>query len=551
MMTSASAAAPEEFVKPADLFKMRRVSKCKPSPAVQQPSPMKCLNNFAEPSPTKNLPILLKNPFKNQPVKRRLNLGRSPSNSPIKRMNGSCSNHSSPRKSPTKTKRHRMLEMDEDANMEAPRFRQDSNLLTPRKRHQRGPCFANNWALKTKVKVNFPTTCRNWSRDKATTHKRHSGTSLDEDTPSKVNDKTISLEAVRNAATVYQHPYFSWQPLFPRGNSKVSAPSSAGANIISLNRHSEASKMMYNDWCESLDDLVNLLIDGKCSFFYMCSDIHTILFRHHGYQDIQAHISPMHYNFSSELKKLGIKVNCDDDNDIENSQSGFGDVVLSRTCENNGDDDDNEDIDDKEDVSQFLESLGVTVSQQDFPVLQSKYCKNSTNGTADSNSQSTRSTSQRPLATIEGVVDIRKLVKFLQTNRLYTITNVGEFACIPPTLLAPSEFRLSTPRYPDVSVSKNSTGAPPTPPKDSDTKRIKLGGTNNQTSRIDQASSSSTASTTAQTGPKFVEISGTILPNLFKRLHKLLSVSDNMDHTCSATLLDSSSPFKKIPFTTI
>lgn len=442
-----------------------------------------------------------------------------------------------------------MLEMDEDANMEAPRFKSNKTALTPRKQHHKDPCYTNDWTLRTRVKFNFASSCKNWSRDKATTHKRHSGASLlDEDTPSKVNDKTISLEAIRNAATVYQHPYFSWQSLFPRVGRRSIGSSTTGG-LIPLTRHSEASKMMHNDWCESLDDILNLLIDGKCPFFYLCSDTYNVLFRRHDHQDLCAYISPMHFNFSSELRKLGIQVVCDDDNDIENSQSGFDELVLGRSSENN-EDDEGEDDDKDEDVSQFLESLGVTVSQQDFPSIQSRYSKNPINGTTDSNSQSTRSAGQKPLATISGIGDIKRLVKFFQTNQMYTITKVGEFAYIPPTLLAPCEFRLSTPRYPEVSTSQHVSGTPPTPPRDS--KRLRVEDNNCSRHTMDQASSSSSlvSATTNRVGPKFLEIRGAILPNFYRRLHKLLTVSDNMDHTCSSVILESSTPFHKIPFTT-
>lgn len=524
-------ASPEKFVKPADLFKMRRGGKCKFE--ITSQSPMKCLNNLTDPSPTKNLPTLLKNPFQNKPVKRRLNLGgdNSPSKSPIKRLY-SNSNHSSPRKSPTK--RSMKLEMDEDANMEAPRFRRDcnsNNLSTPRKRsglvNNKGPCYQTDWTLRTKVRVNFPAVCKNWSQNMATTHKRHSGTALDEDTPSKTNDKTISLEAIKNAAIVYQHPYLSWLPLFPRSD-KLATTQKSNA-VLSLSRHTEATKTMHRDWCDSLDDLINLSIEGKCPFFYLCTDVYNILFKLCDEKTIQAHISPVNFGLMSELRKMGINVKCEDD-DIENSQSGFDDRF------NNEFDESEDEEESDEEASQFLESLGV--SQQDYPSLHSRH-KNITE--ADSNSQSTKSVSQKPIATIEGIGDIKKLVTFLQTNRLYTISKVGEFACIPPTLLAPREFRLSTPRHPEVSIGRHISGAPPTPPKDNDIQDKK----EDAASRSEPTSTSSTATTV---GPRFVELRGTILPNLFRRLHKLLTVSDNADHTCSATQLDSSTPFKTIRF---
>lgn len=443
-----------------------------------------------------------------------------------------------------------MLQMDEDANLEPPKMRQTHShqyTQSPLKRHHYGNknaplgCYHNDWMLRTKLKINFLNQCKNWDQNSSTTHKRHNGLLLDDDSPTKSNDKTISIEAIKNAATVYQHPYFSWLPLYPRRRSEFDHKKTG---TFALAKHSQAIKLMHKDWCESLDDLTNLLIDGRCPFFYICSDNYNILFRNHNVAkmsnnsvDIQAFISPISYGMSSLLKKIGIQIDCNDDSGIENDSSL--DEVLG---EDFGEDE-------NEDASQFLESIGL--SQQDFPSLQMKrkgFLEN------DSNSQSTKSASNKPLATIEGVDNIRKLVKFLQTNQTYTISSIGEFACIPPTLLAPREFRLSTPQYPEVILSKNNNNnvdAPPTPPRENNVQISK------QTTEVvgqqqgSQSVSTSTSSMTATTkpiGPTFVELRGTILPNLYKKLHKLLTVSDNMDHTCSSTHLDSSTPFGSIQF---
>jgi hypothetical protein len=99
--------SPVKFVKPADLFKMRRVKKHDFKFDITSQSPLKCLK---DPSPVKNIPIILKNPFRGRTVKRPLSFDSS--NSPIKRPS---SNSSSPKKRPRMN-----LEIDEDANMEAP-----------------------------------------------------------------------------------------------------------------------------------------------------------------------------------------------------------------------------------------------------------------------------------------------------------------------------------------------------------------------------------------------------------------------------------------------
>lgn len=548
-MSTKDPASPAKFVKPADLFKMRRRTSS-PNFYIESQSPLKCLNNLSEPSPTKDLPTILKNPF-NQPVKRRLNLGCSPKKTGPKM------------RSPNK--RTKMFELDEDANLEPPKMKP---TLSPRKKN---PCYQNDWSLRTKLKVNFAGQCKNWNGTCASTHKRHSINFIEE-SPSKLDDRTISIEAIKNASTVYQHPYLAWLSLYPRESidfeKKVDNP-------FKLTEHSEASKMMHKAWCESLNDLTSLLIYGRCPYFYMCANNYNILFKKIPTSNprrplVQAYISPFSYGMGCELNKLGIEFKCPDlyrsnsnttlstmgkdnsqassfgssqsiptiNNDEESSQNigqaSKSKVTSSVDSGNVSDLDDEDDFgeDENEDTSQFLESIGL--SQQNFPSLHSKrkgFIE------TDSNTQS-KSTSNKPLATTEGKVNVLKLIKFLQTNRLYTISNVGKFACVPPTLLSPTEFRLSTPQYPEVVLSKNMI-------EFDDSGIIK------QTSfetpkKIDIM----TDSNSKAKGPTFIELKGTILPNLHKELHKLLSISDNTDHSCSSTMLDSSVPFQTIQFST-
>lgn len=109
--------SPVKFVKPADLFKMRRAKKQEFKFDITSQSPLKCV--VKEPSPIKNIPNILKNPFKNRSVRRPLSFDSS--NSPKKRPR---SNSSSPKK---RTKLIIQVD-DEDANLEAPHF--NSNGLS-------------------------------------------------------------------------------------------------------------------------------------------------------------------------------------------------------------------------------------------------------------------------------------------------------------------------------------------------------------------------------------------------------------------------------------
>ena len=647
----------EEFLKPADLFKKRRVSGATSlaskslvnssikdannkvlSPSVPTfmsgnmiankiaQSPMKCLSNLTDPSPTKKLPVVLKNPF-NQPVKRRLQLG----NSPTKKLTSST--NSSPRKSPVK-KSCRTFDMtDEDANLEPPKKR---NYMSPTKRQQthKAVCYKNDWTLRTKLSVNFNRfRCRNWSQSSTTTHKRYSGNLMDEETPSKINDKTISLEAIKNAATVYQHPYLPWLPLFPRiVFDKTGAIPDKDRKLtqFAMSKHPAATSAMFSAWCESLDDLTNLLIDGKCPFFYICSDVQNMLFkRSTSYHDVQAFITPFEFNFAMSLEKHGIKYRSDirgeiDDNnensDNCNSQPKvFGNIDTNTMIDSNAhfdrsnffnsridsdlDDKPYATIDDelgleKEDDNEltsqdYLDSLGVNLNDErtkirPVPIVVTNHASKSS-GTS------------RTIGLIEGVENIRKFIQMLKSNKKHTIHNSGEHASLPATLLSPREFRLSTPQYPDVIISKGTdsrlkssmadsivgtpnssiTGATASSSPTDDIQSITSDNSCNkyssnvrarvltQSSTFDEGiqddlsltSSIATGNEASMVsilksdsqqgtveGPRSFELRGPILPNLYKKLHKLLVVSDNRDHICSANQLNSSLPFEKLRF---
>lgn len=220
--------------------------------------------------------------------------------------------------------------------------------------------------------------------------------------------KLISIDSIKTAFGdhVYQHPYFAWLPLYPRNASIFNV---GREDPLTFSKHPNIAEKMFKDWCESLTDLFNLLIEGKCPLFYVCSDNYNILFK-----KTSASIEPFSNGMGCELSKWNVEFNCPDSGSIE-------------------DDDEDEDEDEgdeieNEDASSILESLGI--SQQDFPSLH--------------DSSSTKSKCQKQLATVEGKDNLVKLVKFLKSNRLYTVSNVGKFACIPPTLLSPREFRLGT-----------------------------------------------------------------------------------------------------------
>lgn len=550
--------SPEKFVKPADLLRLRRKS----APKIDQ-SPMKCLNNLTDPSPTKKLPTLLRNPFNKGSVKRKLQLGGC-ENSPVKR--NFKINTVSPCKSPTKKNaRTSSFGIDEDANLDFPKMK---NFSSPNKKSQSNNsrcCYKNDWTLRTKLKINFPEHCKNWNQDSLTTHKRHNASLMDDESPTKLNDRTISIEAIKNAATYYQFPYLSWMSLYPRSLN----PGTQGA--FSLQNNPEALKMLHKDWCDSLKDLTNLLIDGRCSFFYLCADIFTILFQHRK-SGSRAYLTPVSTGMSYELQKFGIQIKCGNDSGIEEdfrifeSQPDANDNDIDREL---GLDEDSKD----EDGTQFLAKIGWSHHEitQDAPTLSVKTKKSLPE---ESSSQSTRSISSKPLAVIEGYENIMKLINFLTINRLYTMQTKGlsQFANIPPTLLAPTAFRLCTPQNPQLRMNyrnnsletsrriiDEASSLPPTPPKDSGfaySSRFENDSQHSQSNITDTISSSISSymngnnnnNTSPSNGPKFVELRGPILPNFYNRLHKLFSVSDNLNHNCTSIQLESSIPLGLIQF---
>ena len=554
--------SPEKFVKPADLLRLRRKSTLK----IEQ-SPMKCLNNFTDPSPTKKLPTLLRNPFTSQGVKRKLQLGAPGGceNSPVKSSNVKGFRvTTSPRKSPSKKNARLSFGMDEDANLDFPKMKNFQVLESPRKAHNNNNanrcCHKNDWTLKTKLKISFREQCKNWNQDSLTTHKRHNASLMDDESPTKLNDKTISIEAIKNAATFYQFPYLSWMPLFPRSNKTRS--DTGTPNVFNLKTNSEAVKMLHKDWCNSLRDLSNLLLDGRCSFFYLCADIYTILFQYRE-SGSRAYISPMSTGMTIELQKAGVQLKCGNDSGIEEDSGSFEKQLDDDEIEEElGLEDDEVD---NEDATQFLSKIGWSARE----ITQEAVKLSSTTRKLlpeESSSQSTNSTSNKPLAVIEGYENINKLVNFLTINRTYTAPSmISQFANIPPTLLAPTAFRLCTPQNPELRITDRvsshnaqrivdeyTANVPPTPPKEGSviSSRFDVDSQQSQSIITDTVSSSISFSNnnSPSRGPKFVELRGPILPNFYKRLHKLFTVSDNMNHTCMSNQLESSAPFGLIQF---
>lgn len=488
--------SPVRFVKPADLFMIRRKSlvptSSSPYPMIEPQSPLKCLNKITEPSPTKGLPTLLKNPF-NKPVKRRLQLGFSPSKNQLH------STTPSKNLSPA-NKRNRMLDVDEDANLEAPKFR---ILKSPTKRLKNNN-VTDDWIIVTDLGFNLELRCKNWLTATRNFNRRLRPYVPSIESPFKKNN-THSLSSTK--ISVYQHPYFAWQSLYPRMANEFDNIVKHDNPFNSVHQ-SHISKMLFKDWSESFDNLFQLLLDGMCPYFYLCADLFNILLEHNsslaeeGKHKVHAYISPISYGIKCKMESAGIELkildfsktnlpyqspmkahyNTSINNTItnninnnnsqdESSQHSFGSQTQS-SCNNNsgqgqsirvpssidsgnvsceGDDEsfDYDDIfdensnqpgeDENEESSQYLSKLGWSPrSVKFFYKQQDKGFKE-----GDSNTQ-TKITKSKPLAYLDGEENLKKLANFLKTNEKFTIHNVGKFACIPPTLLSPCEFRLST-----------------------------------------------------------------------------------------------------------
>lgn len=478
---------------------------------IEPPSPLKCLSNL-DPSPTKKIPTVLKNPF-DKPVKRRLNL--------------------SPKKA---IKRSKMLALDEDANLEPPKTKP---IVSPTKGGNN--CSNNDWTLKTKLKVRFDNYCKNWNDKSSTTHHREF-----HDDSSSSSDCTISLEAIKNVATVYQHPYLPWLPLYPRSTGFFKKDTAT----LDFMKSEKFTKALHNDWRESLDDIANLLIEGRCPYFYLCSDNYNALFKQKSGSP-QVCISPFAFGMASELNKLRIEFKYPGarlpilstketspfttpsssqstqprpDNSVSRDRTAAPSSIDSGHYSECSGDELEEDVD--EDASQILQGIGL--SEKDVSVVLKP------KGFAADAESNTQSSSQVPLAIIEGVDNLRKFIKFLKTNRLYTMNNLGKFAHVPPTLLAPNQFRYSTPLVPQILLSQNVMDRNKSPTK-SGLSRL-----------MAKSASPSRSKSNSTVGPAFIEISGTVLPDLHKDLHNMLVLSKNEDHICQSTILESSAPFSTI-----
>lgn len=430
---------PTKFIKPAELFKLRKVNRqsaCFTEDAYIQgqtsssshsssffsldsQSPLKCLHNFTEPSPTKKLPVLLRNPL-NRPVKRQLNLAGSPN------------------------KRSRMLAVDEDANLEPPKSRQR--------------CPNANWPLAVNLQI---------------------GIKLSK------SDIKPPVDSIESAAVFYQYPYFPWDALFPR----INTDNCGNNDLVSLrSQPEELVEIMYTDWIKSLDNLIELLVLGRCPYFYICSNSNTILFRA-STNTMQAFISPFSEKLEQDLTKSGIKYDYSlhEDNLTTPTQSQF---------ETENDDLQNEDETDVKnynydyDNAEFLQEIGI--KDQLTPQI----------------TKVQRPNNSKPIASITGIHSIRKLVRFIKSSKSTIVQrSLSRFSCVPPTLLAPCQFRNSTARCPTIKFS------------------------NYQEQPLDSIC---------------IELDGPILPTVHVNIHNILTRSNFNSHQCHRKVLDSTKPFSSI-----
>lgn len=429
---------PTKFIKPAELFMLRKVNRqslCFDESSnqgqtvssssshsssffnIDSQSPLKCLHNLSDPSPTKKLPVLLRNPF-NKPVKRQLKLTNSPS------------------------KRSRMLAVDEDANLEPPKSRLH--------------CPHSDWILLTKLRIDLQ--------------------------PGQSDTKRLQ-KLLELAATFYQHPYLPWDPLFPRADVV-----SERKDLVSLKFSPElVAETMYADWCKTFDDLLDQLSLGRCPYFYLCSNFNTLLFRRAD-SSMKVLISPIKDFQSQKFDQLGIKFECPqvDFSPISQTTQTTQTTQTQTRPHSQSDMENFDQLDDVEDPKD--KNLDQIFSQ--INTLKS--------GRLDENS--------RPLALVSDKESIQKLVKLIKTNINPTSLRFqATFSCIPPTLIAPRQFRQSTARCPTIKVAA-----------------------------------------TSESGSTFIEIQGPVLPSIHVNIHELLIRNNFKEHQCSRKILDSSKSFKFI-----
>lgn len=253
-----------------------------------------------------------------------------------------------------------------------------------------------------------------------------------------IEDRTLDTSAnaqFYQCCLVWQHPNLPWLQLFPRENIRMTSQTGL------FGTDSKLGDSLHSEWCESLRSLHQLLRVRQCPYFYVCGPTFTCLFRAAGVAGISpAHalITPTTRGFREAMKEEDIKFempfhNCGslgtsscstDDPDKEES--------VNKNKELHEIYEDNDEEEEREEATSWLENLGVDTSQ--FPNLNPTKVEREKYKNVDNTPSS--------LVYVEGV-ETQGLINFL-LNSKSCVPTTGALAGVPPTLLAPVAFQGAT-----------------------------------------------------------------------------------------------------------
>lgn len=314
-----------------------------------------------------------------------------------------------------------------------------------------------DWTLRVKIRL-ISSTPFPWQQNLKTREEAASITGFvrcinDPCDTSNVEDASLNSK-FRESCFVWQHPSIPWLELYPRLGTKSSS------NTVSI---IPPKDVMYKDWVQSFSSLFQLLKAKHCPYFYFISNNFVCLFRcagMGGYSDVNAMVTPTtrgfrqllkdeHVQFSMPLSDSAEKISAKHTNSSSSQQTDKKSVIMCNddtgydsldvVNQLNNDTEDESDnpvvlTDEEEETESWLKSMGVEESE----------IKKLNSSQLDFDMNRERQIDKKPqsLVLVEGI-ETQSLFNFL-INCKSLIPTTGQFAGIPPTLLAPVAFVGST-----------------------------------------------------------------------------------------------------------
>nr|XP_055062207.1 protein downstream neighbor of son homolog [Misgurnus anguillicaudatus] len=317
------------------------------------------------------------------------------------------------------------------------------------------PCleFPADWSLKTRLLFTSPQSFSWADQPKAqeeaqglNAHCRAAYANL----PAQIQDPRGCAElrcGFQQCLQYWQHPSFSWLPLFPR----IGAERKFAGKMTPWAQDTGLEQSLMSDWSVSLTSLYSLLKSRLCPYFYLCSYQFTVLFRAaglNGSKNISALMTPTTRGLREAMKTEGIeftlplledKKKSKDSSEVsEGSRQAGGEDPL-RSCDDvKSDHSEDEDVGDDEidDDGGFswLKEMGVQDKIKKPDAISIKLRKEHREVRLDHRPES--------VVLVEGS-NTFTLLNFL-INCKSLVAGAGSQAGLPPTLLAPTAFRGAT-----------------------------------------------------------------------------------------------------------